>query len=148
MNKARLAIVSVVLSVMILSCSRNPVSVENIHNGVLLKAKHHNTSIQFYSGDIVRIIKWHPDGTSGKLSLSVILDSIPDLGIRVEDGSDTVTLQSSALTVKVSKADGKIEYRTSAGMTLLKEKDKPAFAPVVYDGDSGFTVHTAFRAYP
>ena len=39
-------------------------------------------SLQFYSGDIVRVIKWHPDGTSEKLSLSVILDSIPDLGIQ------------------------------------------------------------------
>ena len=145
MKTARLATGIVALSMMALSCTMNRVSVENIHNGVLLKAKHHNTSLQFYSGDIVRITKWHPDGTSEKLSLSVILDSIPDLGIRVEDKSDTVTLQSSALTVKVAKADGKIEYRTSAGMTLLKEKDRPAFTPVVYEGDSGYSVTQPFE---
>ena len=58
------AIGTMALSMMALSCSMNRVSVENIRNGVLLKAKHHNMSLQFYSGDIVRITKWHPDGTS------------------------------------------------------------------------------------
>jgi alpha-D-xyloside xylohydrolase len=148
MKIARLAIGSAVLSMMTLSCSLNRVSVENIRNGVLLKTKHQNMSLRFYSGDIVRITKWHPDGTSEKLSLSVILDSIPDLGIHVEDGSDTVTLHSSALTVSVAKADGKIEYRTSAGRTLLKEKGSATFAPVVYAGDSGYSVTQYFELAP
>jgi alpha-D-xyloside xylohydrolase len=148
MKIARLAIVSVALSMMIMSCSMRPVTVENIHNGVLLKAKRQNMSLQFYSADIVRIIKWHPDGTSEKLSLSVIADSIPDLGIQVEDGSDTITLHSSELSVRIAKADGKIEYRTPEGMILLKENGSASFAPVVYEGDSGYTVTQSFELTP
>src|SRR4030042_346911 len=142
------AVVSGVLSMMALSCSMNRVSVENIQNGVLLHAKHHNISLQFYSGDIVRVTKWHSDGTSKKRSLSVIVDSIPELDIRIEDGRDTVTLRSTELTVTVAKADGRIEYRSAAGMTLLKEKGSPAFTPVVYEGDTGYSVTQFFELTP
>ncbi|MBN1415437.1 MAG: DUF5110 domain-containing protein [Bacteroidales bacterium] len=129
-------------------CSFNRTETEEIKNGILLKTSHHNTTVRFYASDIIRITKWHPDGTDEKLSLSVILDSIPDLEIRVEDGNDTITLKSPVLMVRINKKNGEIEYRSNAGLKLLKEKGIASFKPVIYDGDSGYTVQQFFELTP
>jgi len=136
------------LSVMAMSCSTGRFKSEPLQNGVLLKSKHQHMSIQFYAGNMVRVIKWHPDGSSDKLSLSVVLDSIPDIEVRVEEGRDSIAVKSSLLTVKISKASGDIAYYTPADLPLLKEKGRATFTPVVYDGDSGYTVGQNFELAP
>jgi alpha-D-xyloside xylohydrolase len=133
------------LAVLVLSCSSHRTQVKNIRNGVLIESGKQHLKIEFYAQNIIRIIKWNPEGTSEKTSLSVIPDSIPDLSIVVEESKDTVTLKSAKLTVKVSRAEGKIEYLTPANLSLLKEKGIASFVPVVYDGDSGFTVQQHFE---
>ena len=148
MNIKRLVFVSVMSLVIAMSCSLDRSTIESIHNGVILKTKNQHVSVQFYTDEIVRVTKWPPEGTSETRSLSVILDSIPIVDIRVEESSDTVTVKSSKLMVKISRADGKTEYRTHANLSLLKEKGKASFAPVVYDGDSGYTVQQFFELTP
>jgi alpha-D-xyloside xylohydrolase len=148
MKTLRLAIVYTVLPIMAMSCSKNRVSMEKIHNGIQIRAKDHYTSLRFYAPGIVRVTKWDPSGTPEKHSLSVILDSVPDLNISIEDGSDTITLQSPELTIKIARINERIEYRTPGGTCLLQEKGNPSFTPVVYEGDSGYSVIQQFELTP
>jgi len=116
-----------------------------IKNGVEVNTPELNLRVQFYAGNIVRIIKWSPKGTCEKVGLSVIKDSIPELGIKVEQGDSTILLKSPDLSLRVTRVDGNIEYLSADKSTILKEKGKASFTPVVYDSDSGFTVEQQFQ---
>jgi alpha-D-xyloside xylohydrolase len=126
-------------------CSFNKPRVTPISNGIQLKSGDLNLKVQFYDDDIVRIIKWIPQGSYKKLSLSVFIDSLPELKININENSDSVTLKSSKLIVTVSKTDGKIKYNTINNNPLLKEKDKAVFTPVIYVSDTGFSVEQNFE---
>ena len=51
-------------------CFTTTAQVKIIKNGIELNTGKINLKAQFYSANIVRIIKWSPGGTSEKLSLS------------------------------------------------------------------------------
>jgi len=84
--------------------------VKNIKNGIELSSANMNIKVQFYDDNIVRILKWNEEGTPDKLSLSVIKNSIPEIGIKINENNDTIFLSSSDLTLKISKSDGNIGY--------------------------------------
>jgi alpha-D-xyloside xylohydrolase len=123
----------------------NGAEVKVIRNGVELNTGELNIRAQFYADNIVRILKWVPKGTPDKISLSVIKDTVPDLGIKVQQGKDAILLKSPALALQISMSDGSIEYLAADNRTILKEKGKAAFSPVVYDSDSGFTIQQQFQ---
>lgn len=135
---------AVLFSLVAVSCSTGRFKSEPLQNGVLLQSKHQRMAVQFYADGIVRVVKWHPDGTREKRSLSVIVDRIPELEIALEDGRDTLWMRSPSLTVKISKADGNLVYCTSDNLTIVRERGRASFTPVVYDGDTGFTVQQFF----
>jgi len=116
-----------------------------IKNGIELKSDEINLRAQFYAENIIRILKWPGQGTSDKISLSVIKKSIPEFEITVKESNDTILLKSSMLAVQISKADGHVKYLSSENNTILKEKGKSLFIPVVYDSDSGFSVQQYFE---
>ena len=122
--------------------------VKTIKNGIELNTADLNLKVQFYDENIVRIVKWSRDGTSEKLSLSVIKNSIPELTIKTEYTSNEILLSSLKLLLKISKISGNIEYLTLDKNTILKEKGTPLFNPVIYDSDSGFTVQQDFQLSP
>ena len=122
--------------------------VKNIKNGIELHTKELNLEVQFYGNNIVRILKWSKGGTPNKLSLSVIIDSIPDLGIKTKQDGNFILLSSPILSVKITKTDGNIEFLNSTGNNILRETGKPLFTPVVYNKDSGFTVQQNFKLTP
>jgi len=126
-------------------CSFNKPKVTQIDNGIQLKSGELNLKVQFYSVDIVRITKWIHQGSYKKLSLSVIMDSLPKLKIDIKDNSEKVSLQSSKLLLTISKTDGRIEYFTINNNTLLKEKGKSVFTPIIYSNDTGFSVQQNFE---
>lgn len=138
------------LSILFMSFQSSPgnAQVTTIKNGTELKTEELNLKAQFYADNIVRITKWNPKGTAEKVSLSVIKDTVPDLGIKVEQSSDAILLKSHHLSLRVSKADGNIEFLTLDNNTILKEKEKALFTPIVYDSDSGFTVQQRFQLTP
>jgi alpha-D-xyloside xylohydrolase len=126
--------------------------VKTINNGIELNIPMEGTDIpefnlkvQFYSENIVRIVKWSSTGTSEKLSLSVIKEAIPELGIKVDENNDVIFLKSKKLLLKISSKDGDVEYLTINKDIILKEKGTPLFKPVVYDSDSGFTIQQNFE---
>ena len=129
-------------------CSMTQAQIKSITNGAELNTPDLNVRVQFYDENIVRVIKWSPRGTSKKMSLSVIKDSIPDLGIKTEQNGSTILLTSPKLSVKVSTPDGNVEYLTTDNKIILQEKGKASFTPVVYNSDSGFTVQQHFQLTP
>ncbi len=122
--------------------------VTTIKNGAELNTPDLNVKVQFYDENIVRVTKWSPKGTSEKFSLAVIKDSIPELGIKMEQESGAILLTSTTLSVRVSTLDGNIEYLTAHSKTILREEGKASFIPVVYESDSGFTVEQHFQLTP
>ncbi len=75
-------VASIILFFFLLSCQCCTIEaqVKSIKNGAELSTPDLNVRVQFYDENIVRITKWSRGGTSEKVSLSVIKDSIPDLG--------------------------------------------------------------------
>lgn len=133
------------ISLIVYHCSSNKTEVKKLKNGIDLKSDKMNLKVQFYAENIVRILKWPERGTSDKISLSVIKENIPELQISVEENNDRIILKSSRLKVQISKADGNVEYLSPENNTILKERGKSLFVPVVYDSDSGFTVQQNFE---
>lgn len=136
------------LSAVSYRCSTNESEVKQIKNGVELKTHELNLRAQFYADNIVRITKWSSSGTPEKLSLSVVKDTITVLNIAVAESSNVISLHSSKLSLKISKAGGNVEFLTTDKNTILKEKGKAILTPVVYDSDSGYTVQQRFQLTP
>ncbi len=143
-------VVSIILFFFLLSCQCSTIEaqVKSIKNGAELNAPGLNVRVQFYDENIVRITKWSRGGTSEKVSLSVIKDSIPDLGIKTEQSGSAILLTSPKLSVKVSTPDGNVEYLTADNKIILREKGKASFTPVIYNSDSGFAVQQHFQLTP
>jgi len=137
----------ILLSVFLLtfqySCQKP--QIKPIKNGIELSKGKLNLRVEYYAENIIRVIKWDPTGTSKKLSLSVVQDTIPDLNIRVEYAGDTLVLNSGKLSLKISMNDGCIAYLSPDDHPILKEKGKAWFTPVVYAADSGFTMQQNFQ---
>lgn len=89
--------------------------------------------IQFYSPQVVRIIK-HPAATPyQKFSFSVVQHP-GNTAFQFINSKDAVVLQSAALKVKLDKKTGSIEYHTLANKQLLAEKEGGAQFTAVNDG--------------
>jgi alpha-D-xyloside xylohydrolase len=145
MRKLVLIHVLLFLSFVSSQSSTTNAEVKTIKNGVELNTREFNVKVQFYADNIVRIVKWSPKGTSEKVSLSVIKETIPELAIKVDQRDSAILLMSPKLSLKVSPVDGNIEFLKADHSTILKEKGKALFTPVVYDSDSGFTVQQRFQ---
>lgn len=127
------------------SCTNQKNSMITIQNGAEIQAGKLNVKVQFYTDDIVRVVKWAPNGKADKKSLSVIQQSLPVIPIASEETKTAIKLKSASLTVFIDKTSGAVEYLTSSGDKILQETGEPMFKPVVFSGDSGFTMQQNFR---
>ena len=146
----RHAFVNALLSLLSLSlvCSSGIAQVTMIRNGIVLNASPLHVKAQFYAHGILRITKWTSGGTPDNVSLSVIRDSVPDLGITVRQFDDAVLLRSPGMSARISKTNGNVEFLAVNDSTILKESGTASFVPVVYYSDSGFTVQQSFQLDP
>jgi alpha-D-xyloside xylohydrolase len=126
-------------------CALKQPAVSQIQNVVELESRGVNVKVQFYSDNAVRVVKWPVGGTSQKKSLCVVQNPSPGLDVKALDNGGTVTLQSGKIKVRISKADGRIQFLDPDGRPVLKEKGKPVFEPVVYEGDSAYGVRQDFQ---
>jgi alpha-D-xyloside xylohydrolase len=118
---------------------------QRIQNGVQLTIGDLNVKVQFYSNDIVRVVKWPAGGTSNKVSLSVIQKVMPDLSVHFEENQTGVTLGCGQVKLLIGKRDGSIEYLDSNNRTILKELGRPSFAPTqIKREESAFSVQQNF----
>jgi alpha-D-xyloside xylohydrolase len=144
MKKIKLSFLILIAGILI-QCSGQKDNVEKIKNGVLISSKDLNIKIQFYGDKIVRVVKYPKNGSDNKKSLSVILDSVPDLSIEVSEKDNEIFLSSSSIKLKISKNNGKIEFLNKADDSILKENGLATFKPVVYDKDSSYTIQQDFE---
>ena len=91
-------------------CFTTTAQVKIIKNGIELNTGKINLKAQFYSANIVRIIKWSPGGTSEKLSLSVIKNLLPELEIDIVESKDKIILKSSKLNLEITKSTGNVDF--------------------------------------
>ena len=104
-------------------CSLNNPEIKIIKNGIELSKGKNNLKVQFYSERIARIIKWHTAaGTSARKSLSVIQDTLAELGIKVEENGNEVFLKSKFSckfsTFSCSRSRSLISKNTASSLAL------------------------------
>lgn len=114
-------------------------------DGIEVNAEGLTVKAEFYADNIVRVTKWVPFGTLKKISLSVIKKPPRDLRINMVQRDGAVLLTSPGLTVRISEADGNVEYLTADGKSILKETGKAIMTPVAYGSDSGLSVQQRFQ---
>ncbi len=93
-----------------------------IKNGAELKVGNYICQLQFYSPDIVRVIKY-PVSLNMPLSKSLVVSLNPDENVNVtrKENATVVTLSASSLTAVINKKTGYVQF-LSKGKNLLKEK--------------------------
>jgi alpha-D-xyloside xylohydrolase len=148
MNNSKTLVTLTLLILFICSCDMKKTSVKTILNGIEVHTGKINIKTQFYTDNIVRVIKWSNDGTADKKSLSVIRESVPVLAIASEETKRAVTLKSASLSITIDKSSGNIEYFSASGEKILKEKGETMLQPLVFSGDSGFSMQQNFELTP
>ena len=143
MKKVLNFVVTIVVLIVNVTFSQS-INLEQISNGIEIHSVDINLRVQFYEDNIVRITKWSSQGKADKLSLSVIAEPLADINIMQEVNNDIIILKSKDINVSVSKNDLSITYSSTSGESILQEKNKTEFVPVVYDGDTGFHIKQSF----
>ncbi len=117
-------------------------------NGAQLQTRGQNVKVQFYAEDRVRITKWPSQGTSETRSPVVIQKDLPELTLKFQEAAGAVTLSSTRLTVRLSKADGTVEFLTADNKVILSEQGAAVVTPVEYPQDKAFHVQQDFKLTP
>ncbi|MBN2807294.1 MAG: DUF5110 domain-containing protein [Prolixibacteraceae bacterium] len=128
------------------SCTRT--SITPLPNGMEVDLGELKVKAQFYTENIVRVTKWEKHGSAEKHELVVKNHQLPELQLEQSETSESVRLSSSTLTIVIDKKSGNISYQSASGEALLKEIGEPAFEPVEYDGDKGFSIQQKFELKP
>ena len=129
-------------------CTLEDPEISRHPDGIQFSSNKINVNVKFYADTIVRITKWLPEGTPDKASLSVIQDSVPEIDLLIRDRRKYVSIESSKLTVKLSKKDGQLRFLSQSNNSILKEAAPSEFVQVVYDGDSSYSIRQGFQLSP
>ena len=148
MIRTKIFLFILLIGLMTCGCKSVKTEIKPVHNGIQFITKEINMSVAFYTEDIVRIVKWLPGGTPEKTSLSVIIDTIPEISIDIQEKADHVLLKSPKLLVKLFRDDGHLQFISPDDSIILSETGMPEFSPVVYDGDSAFSISQQFSLSP
>ena len=122
---------------------------QHIRNGIQLKTGDLNVKVQFYADNVVRVVKWTPQGTPEKASLIVVQTNVPDLRIDFQETAETITFGSRKITVQLSKSDGAIQYLADNSQPILKEQGEAVITPVQMKHETkAFSVQQNFKLTP
>jgi alpha-D-xyloside xylohydrolase len=130
-----------VISFFMSSCSKHKVIEQK--NGVEIHTKTQNMRVQFYSDNILRVLKWKPESTSEKKSLTINLTELKDVEYTMTKGKDSLTLETKYLRVVLDIDKLKISYYNTDGLMILDE-GVTVYSPVVYGTDSAYSVRQNF----
>jgi len=139
---------TLILTLIVFQIPASQSRTEQIKNGVQVEATGLNLKAQFYTDNIVRIIKWLPGESVKKLSLVVIEDTLTDLKVKFRENTKEVVLSTEKITLNISKEDGKIEYLTPNNESILKEKGKANITPVEYKYEKAYSLQQKFLLTP
>ncbi|MEO0293670.1 MAG: TIM-barrel domain-containing protein [candidate division WOR-3 bacterium] len=124
------------------------VKIHQLKNGFWVRTRKFNIKVQFYRDNIVRVVKWLPEGSEEKLSLVILWDTLPNVMVELKENDREILLSSERVKVKISKEEGKIEYLTAGGEIILREKGEPKFIPVKDKYEKAFSVEQKFILTP
>ncbi len=143
MRKILLGLITVLLIFTHFSCSDSTVQYKEINNGVEISTNELNLRIQFYSDQIVRVVKWLPESKADKLSLAVIRNEPKAVNLEILENKKQIILNSDELQVRILKRNMEITFYNSDGSQILSESG-PDFEAVVYGSDSAYHVKQQF----
>ncbi|WP_428741909.1 glycoside hydrolase family 31 protein [Tenacibaculum sp.] len=134
------------LSLFIVRCGTN--NYEKTDIGLKTSIDSTTVEIQFFSPDIVRVLKYPKDSVIDKKSLSVI--KTPEkLDLNITEDDNFFTVSSNSLLVKLNRKSGEISYADSNGNSLFKEITPGYnFTPTNDAGESTFKVSQSFQLEP
>jgi alpha-D-xyloside xylohydrolase len=147
MRTSKIALLVIFIGCISFQCSKPQATVRQIQNGIILETANLNLKVQYYSDNIIRIVKWLPGGTPEKLSLIVLPREIPDLPVQFQDGKNYILLTGSRIKLEIAKRSGAVQYLTSSGETILAE-NSCTFKPLTYVGDAAFQIQQNFKLTP
>lgn len=111
--------------------------------GIKTQIKGHEIELQFYSPDIVRVIKYPSGHSFDKQSLSVVLEP-GETSFKVKQQGDELVLDSKKMQVRLDLNSGSIAF-SAEGKPLLSEKEAGAsFSEFDDAGTKTFSVKQAF----
>ncbi len=118
-------------------------------NGIKAEINNIDVEVQFYSPEIVRILKSPQGNTYNKESLSVIKQP-EKINIDISDSGDNVLLASEAIAVQLNTKTGKVTFfLPGEEIPLFTEKDYGIqFTPVKDVEDEAYMVRQAFMLDP
>ncbi len=123
--------------------------VQNIDNGIKAEINNIDVEVQFYSPEIVRILKSPEGNTYNKESLSVIKQT-EKINMDISERGDNVILASEAIAVQLNTETGKVTFfLPGEEIPLFTEKDYGIqFTPVKDVEDDAYIVRQAFMLDP
>lgn len=141
MNKKFLMAALVVSNVF---TSANAQSYQKNESGVSIVTDLLKLDVQFYSPEIVRIVKSPKGSQVAKTSLSVI--KVPQrTAFSVKQQGDILSIKSQRLRIDLNLKSGTVSYYTLSGKELLQEKEGSAtFTPFNDARSSTYNVYQAF----
>ena len=105
------------------------------------------TDIQFFTPDIVRVVKY-PEGKEYAQQSRSIIAKPEAVKLQTSDGKAAATIASKALKVTIDKANGNITFADKSGKKLLAEKDCDRFTPFNDAGKASYVVEQQFVLDP
>lgn len=132
------------LIICLMSSKTDAIEYTKTASGLKVRINNVDISIQFYSPEIVRVIK-SPQSTSFIThSLSVV--KVPESAeVSFSENQEELTLSSSAISVKINTTTGKIAFYTLGEIPLLSEKDYGIqFTPINDADQKSYLVRQAF----
>jgi alpha-D-xyloside xylohydrolase len=123
-----------ILVVLLTLSNANAASYEKTNHGIkITTSQGMKEEVMFYSSDIVRIIKFTSADMPDKKSYPVIMTP-QQTDITYKDGSEEVTLATSAMNVCVNTKTGEVSFASTDNKTLLKEKENSTSFTPFMDG--------------
>jgi len=116
--------------------------------GIKTRIQQMDVELQFYSPDVVRLIK-SPQGVSFKKeSLSVTKKAL-GAEFDVKETGGILTVKSNALQILINEQTGKVSFLDTAGKSLLSEKDHGSqFTPTMDVNQKTYIVRQSFMLEP
>lgn len=101
--------------------------------------------VQFFSPEIVRILKYPAGNAVEKRSFAVVMQPEP-CRFALKEAEGRWLLTGDALQLEIAQADGRVRFLTPDGGLLLAEKEAgTVFTPECYAGERTSRVRQAFR---
>ncbi len=119
-----------------------------IDNGIQIEIDGQNVKVQFYAGNLVRVVKWPSGTTPDSSSLIVMPKALPVINLQLKENDTTISLSSERLHLLISKATGKIEFLSPSEDIILQENGKADFTPANIKNERVYSIKQQFKLSP